>query len=163
MAYIVTSEGRQFTVDIRNAEQGMTATVDGARLDVAVVHTAGNRLVLIVNNEPYSIVLESDRCVAVNGEAYDVEVIDERVQRLAGRSGAGPEKKEATLKAIMPGLVVEINVTPGEMVRAGDGLLIVEAMKMQNELKAGRDGRVKNIHVRPGQTVNTGDTLVTLE
>lgn len=163
MAHIVRSEGRQFKVDIERSEHGDVATVDGARLDIAVVHAAGNRFVLTVNNEPFAIIIESDRRVSVNGETYEVEVLDERRQRLARPAGNGLTREALTLKAIMPGLVVEVSVAPGDEVRAGDGLLVVEAMKMQNELKAVREGRVKRIHVEPGQTVNTGDTLVTLE
>jgi pyruvate carboxylase subunit B len=63
----------------------------------------------------------------------------------------------------MPGLVVRVLVEPGDVVRAGQGVVIVEAMKMENELKAPADGTVARIDVQPGKTVEKGTTLVTLE
>ncbi|MBE0432213.1 biotin/lipoyl-binding protein [candidate division WOR-3 bacterium] len=163
MAYLVRTDGREFKVDIRNAEEGLVTSVNGERIDVAIIHAAGNRLMLIVNNEPFSIILESDRRIIVNAETYDVDLIDERIPRLMSAGTGAVQKREVALKAVMPGLVVEVNVKPGDTVRAGAGLLVVEAMKMQNELKSSRDGCVKIIHVQPGQTVNTGDTLITIE
>lgn len=163
MAYLVRTDGREFRVDINNAGRELVISVNGERIDVAIVHAAGDRLMLIVDNEPFSIILESDRRIIVNTETYDVDVIDERIARLTSAGTAAVQKREVALKAVMPGLVVEVNVRPGDTVRAGAGLLVVEAMKMQNELKASRDGCVKTIHVKPGQTVNTGDALITIE
>ena len=63
----------------------------------------------------------------------------------------------------MPGIVREVRVAPGDPVAAGDALLILEAMKMENEIRAALDGVVKTVHVAGDQTVNKGDPLVTLE
>ena len=62
----------------------------------------------------------------------------------------------------MPGLVVRVEVTVGQVVKVGEGLVVVEAMKMENELRATRPGVVETIHVTPGQTVAKGASLVTL-
>jgi biotin carboxyl carrier protein len=98
------------------------------------------------------------------GERAEVEVIDERtqeIQALTGRrrgGGAG-----GVLRAPMPGLVVRVEVTEGQQVAAGTGLVVVEAMKMENELRAVRAGVVAKVHVRAGTAVEKGAVLVTLE
>jgi pyruvate carboxylase subunit B len=65
--------------------------------------------------------------------------------------------------ALMPGLIIEIAVKEGDSVKKGQGLLIIEAMKMQNELKSPKDGIVKKIIVKKGQTVNNNDKLIVIE
>jgi pyruvate carboxylase len=100
----------------------------------------------------------------LDGVRADVEVLDrgeEAIRRARQASGrvAGPRP----LKAPMPGLVVRVEVAPGDEVRAGQGLVIVEAMKMENELKAEAPGRVKAVHVVPGVAVEKDAVLVEFE
>ena len=102
--------------------------------------------------------------LAFDGARVDVLVMDERtrVARAAGRSGAAAAGS-GTLKAPRPGLVVRVLVAEGDEVTAGQGLVVVEAMKMENELKAGRSGRVAKVHVARGARVEKGSTLLELE
>lgn len=97
----------------------------------------------------------------INGQAHEVELRDPRAYSAAAGSGAdgGP----FTLKAQMPGKVVQVLVEPGAEVQAEQGLLVIEAMKMQNEIRAPRDGRVVSINVAPGDSVETGRALAVLE
>ena len=76
-----------------------------------------------------------------------------------GAAGGGGQ----VLKAPMPGRVVLVEVSPGQTVRPGDGLVILEAMKMENEFKAAVAGTVKEVRVEAGQAVNPGDVLVVIE
>jgi biotin carboxyl carrier protein len=62
----------------------------------------------------------------------------------------------------MPGNIMKVNVNPGDAVKAGDVLCVLEAMKMENDIKAAQDGTVASVHVQKGATVNTGDLLVSL-
>ena len=82
-----------------------------------------------------------------------------------GRAGSGSASRsgQATLKAPMPGKVVRILVAEGDIVEAGQGLAVVEAMKMQNEMKAPRAGVVKSIKAREGATVTAGEALMVIE
>ena len=82
-----------------------------------------------------------------------------------GRPGSGTASRggQATLKAPMPGKVVRILVAEGDIVEAGQGLVVVEAMKMQNEMKAPRAGVVKSIKAREGATVTAGEALMVIE
>ena len=100
----------------------------------------------------------------LDGFRFEVEALDERaraIRELSKTSSAptGP----APLLAPMPGLVVRVTVTPGDEVRAGQGLVVMEAMKMENELRAVAAGRVKAVPAQPGMAVEKGALLVELE
>ena len=102
--------------------------------------------------------------LGVVGERVEVDVVDERtrqIQALTGQRATPPSG--GVVKAPMPGLVLRVEVQEGQRVEAGAGLVVVEAMKMENELRAGRPGVVARVHVKPGQTVDRGVPLVTLE
>jgi biotin carboxyl carrier protein len=104
----------------------------------------------------YSIVLE--------GVAYPVKVETERQHRLATlapRSNAA--SGEVSIKSPMPGLVTIVRVQEGDTVNQGDRLVVLEAMKMENELRAPRAGMIKTINVKPGQTVEQNKVLVVIE
>lgn len=100
----------------------------------------------------------------INGEPVSVEVKDE-LQLLLDKMSGGAKKKSASgdVRAPMPGLVVKISVSVGESVKKGQGLLILEAMKMQNEIKSPADGVVKEILVAEKQAVEKNHILVKLE
>ena len=99
--------------------------------------------------------------VTVNGFRYEIEVRDPRrwSRKDAARAGEGVQ----TLAAPMPGKVVRVLVSPGDTVEAGQGLLVVEAMKMQNEMKATRAGRILTVTAKEGATVTAGEILATIE
>jgi pyruvate carboxylase subunit B len=99
----------------------------------------------------------------LDGYRYEVEALDERTRAIrdlsaASNVAAGP----APLLAPMPGLVVRVNVEPGAEVRAGQPLVVMEAMKMENELRSPADGTVKSVAARVGQAVEKGALLVEL-
>ena len=96
----------------------------------------------------------------VDGHRFEIEVHDPR--RWSGRSSHPGGDAVQTVAAPMPGKVVRVLVAPGVTVESGQGLLVVEAMKMQNELKAARAGRVISVTVREGATVTAGEVLATI-
>lgn len=100
--------------------------------------------------------------VQTGGRSFDIKLIDPK--RLRG-SGRGSEHGDgaAEIRTAMPGKVVRLLLENGAEVKKGDGVIVVEAMKMQNELKAPKDGIVKNIKVKEGTTVAAGDVLVVIE
>jgi biotin carboxyl carrier protein len=100
--------------------------------------------------------------VRVGIHSYQVHLFDPKRLRGAG-AGAGHEAGRAQVHAPMPGKVVRVLVEQGQEVEAGDGLVVVEAMKMQNELKSPKAGTVAELHARPGATVNAGDVLAVVE
>ena len=104
--------------------------------------------------------------VVVAGWRFEVEVEDARFADLRDRATADPTSAAhhgpVTVRAIIPGRVVSVAVAPGDTVTAGQRLLAVEAMKMENELRAPRDGVVERLEVSVGQTVELGDALVVI-
>ena len=100
--------------------------------------------------------------VSVGAREYGVRLADPKHLRGAG-SGGGEQGGRAQVKAPMPGKVVRVLVEAGQAVEAGQGLVVVEAMKMQNELKSPKSGTVAELRAEPGSTVNAGDVLVVVE
>jgi len=100
----------------------------------------------------------------LDGWRFEVEALDERTQAIRDLSGvaAGPSGP-APLKAPMPGLIVRVSVQVGDQVQAGQGIVVMEAMKMENELRATAAGRVKSVLAIPGTAVEKGALLVELE
>jgi biotin carboxyl carrier protein len=98
--------------------------------------------------------------VVIDGFRFEVDVRDPRrfSRKASGRRGEGVQ----TILAPMPGKVVRVLVSAGEAVEAGQGLLVVEAMKMQNEMKAGRAGTVLSVSTKEGATVTAGEVLATI-
>ena len=163
MGYIIKIEDKEFKGDITKAGNNFKVLLDGREFQVEVAQSDEDKLTLIINNKPYQIFLDSDYTLNINGELYNFEVIDEQVAKVLKSGTEVGHKKEAVLTTPMPGLVIEVEVKEGDSVKKGQGLLIIEAMKMQNEFKSPRDGIVKKIMVQKGQTVNSKDTLVVIE
>ena len=148
---------------------GGAVRVDGETLDAHLAAVPGTPLYhLLLGGDSWTVASQplegiGQWALGVVGERVDVEVVDERTQAiraLTGRKG-GPSAG-GVVRAPMPGLVVRVPVTEGQRVAAGTGLVVVEAMKMENELKAVHAGVVEKVHVTPGSVVEKGAPLVTL-
>ena len=111
--------------------------------------------------------------ITVNGVAYDVQVEElgaDAVAAAPAAAKAAPAPKAAPktvgagekVAAPMPGTIVSVNVSDGQAVKKGDVLVVLEAMKMENEIKAPKDGTITGISVNKGESVDTGATLVTI-
>lgn len=102
--------------------------------------------------------------VLFDGQEYSAKVEDQRQRMLRSIGGGAKEHGAAlSLKAPMPGLVVKIEVKVGDEVKRGQGIVVVEAMKMENEVRAPGNGTVKEIRVKERQVVEKGEVLVVLE
>ena len=162
MKYIVTVAGREIEVDI----EGDQVRVGGRSLAAALRPVPGTPLRhLLVGGHPSTLVIEGNGrghwTIGVRGERWDVEAVDERTRHIRSLTGAGTsDRGAAALKAPMPGLVVRILAEPGQAVSQGAGVVVLEAMKMENELKASADAKVKAVRVRPGEPVEKGQVLV---
>jgi biotin carboxyl carrier protein len=111
--------------------------------------------------EVHTIGAQNGLSVETGGRRFTVEVRDPRNASRQSRAATGSGRQR--ISAPMPGKVVRLLVREGDTVDIGQGLIVVEAMKMQNEMKASRAGRVVEVCVRDGDTVTAGDTLVVLE
>jgi biotin carboxyl carrier protein len=163
--YIVTVAGREIDVDI----DGDQVRVGERTYSAALQRVPGTPLRhLLVDGRPSTLVIEGNGrgqwTIGVRGERWDVEAVDERTRHIRSLTGAvAGDRGAAPLKAPMPGLVVRILAEPGQGVTHGAGVVVLEAMKMENELKAPADARVKAVRVRPGEPVEKGQVLVEFE
>ncbi|MFN0181460.1 MAG: biotin/lipoyl-containing protein [Gemmatimonadales bacterium] len=163
MKYVVTIAGEAIDVEV----DGERVTVAGVEHNAVLLNVAGTPVRnLLLDGASWLVPMEAAGrgkwLVQRRGERYEVEVVDERtryIQSLVGE-GKGPAGP-TTLKAPMPGLVVKIHVVPGQEVVAGIGVVVLEAMKMENELKAPGPAVVDQVLVTPGQAVEKGAPLVT--
>ena len=162
----VTENGQQRQIEIDDA----ASTVDWRRIGGALASgTGAGRYSLLVNQRSYEVVvrrLEADEEggqryeVLIAGRPYIVRLEDERERALANLAGGAHESGDASVKAPMPGLVVNIPVALGDAVERGQTVAVLEAMKMENDLSSPRSGVVKEIKVSQGQAVNQGQPLV---
>ncbi|UCG93114.1 MAG: biotin/lipoyl-binding protein [candidate division WOR-3 bacterium] len=163
MAYIVKIDDKEFKIDIKREGGKFIVFLDNKEIPIEVVRSdTASQFTLIIDKKPHDVVFDADNLVSVDGEEFSTEVYDEQVQKLLKKTPQVGEKKELTVTAPMPGLVIEVEVAEGDVVKAGQGLVIVEAMKMQNEMKSPGDGVVKKILVQKGQAVNSRDVLVVI-
>jgi biotin carboxyl carrier protein len=119
---------------------------------------------ILLDGRPYEARVEHSgdlAIVTVRGERFEIRIADPRRWRRASQSGAGAGPQ--LVRAPMPGKVVRLLVAQGDTVEAGQGVAVVEAMKMQNELKAQRGGSVASIAVAEGALVSGGDTLMVID
>ncbi len=163
MAYIIRIADKEYKGDISRAGASFHILLDGKEVMAEIANLDKDKLTLIVENKPYQIFLDGENQLVISGESYSFEIIDEQVAKILKSGPEAVHKKEVTVTAPMPGLVIEVEVNEGDVVKKGQGLLIIEAMKMQNEFRAPRDGVVKKIMVQKGQTVNSKDALVVIE
>ena len=165
MRYFVSIGDREFLVDLTVSPP----TVDGRPVEAELGGAAGSPFRhLLADGRSVALVTEpGDRRgrwrLSLGGERVAVEAVDERTRAIREMSGQAADETASTIAAPMPGLVVRIDVAVGDQVRAGQGVIVVEAMKMENELKAPGDGTVAEIRVSPGQTVEKGAVLIVFE
>ena len=165
MRYYVTVEGRTIEVDLR----GDTPVVDGVAMPAELTRIPETPTRhLLADGASHTLVARRngrhDWDIHLDGERYAMEVVDERTRAIREMTGQGAEAAgPKPVRAPMPGLVVRVNVEPGDRVSPGDSVVIIEAMKMENDLKAESAGRVSRVAVEAGQPVDKGAVLVELE
>ncbi len=116
---------------------------------------------VLLNDRSFLVFRGSSKEVWVNGRLLSMEVFDPRDLRPGQGSAANRGRQE--IAASMPGKVVRLLVSAGDTVEEGQGLVVVEAMKMQNEMKSPKAGRVVEVRARPDATVGAGEILVVVE
>lgn len=153
---VVSTDGERTFVSIRG--ESIPATLRPLGPHRSLVRL-GDRWV-----EIFAHVRSGEGKLVVGGRQYVVSIEDERARQLAALTrGAGGAAGKVEVKAPMPGLIVSIQAEVGQVVKRGERLVVLQAMKMENELTSPRDGRVVAVHAEEAQTVEQGFVLVTLE
>ena len=164
MKYVAISEDREILIEILDEHH---ITVDGVDYEIDFESVSEQTVYsLLANNYSYeALVYESEEgwLVLLHGSQYVLQVEDERERRLRASLGGGPpENVDFHLRAPMPGLIVTVPVSEGQMVEKGDVLVVLESMKMQNQLKSPRSGKVSRVQIKPGDSVEQRDTLLSV-
>jgi len=144
-AYRVRIDGAEQTIDVRDVPGGMSLLIGGANHEVSLARDKDEYDVLVANRRFRFGLLSEDR--------------HRRAMARGGREVTG----RRDVKASMPGKVIHVLVKVGDKVEPKQGLLVIEAMKMENEIKSQGAGEVKELHVEPGQAVESGEVLIVLE
>lgn len=181
MTYISTVDGKAYTIDVGEENHQSDIRIDGVAQSIdwhqiaPLAATAkeqsgvGGRYSLLIAGKSYEVFAcrvnkpgeKGYRYeIQVAGQRFEVDVEDEREKALTGSIQAAHEHGEAMVRAPMPGLVLGLPLEPGASVARGQTVVILEAMKMENDLASPIPGTVKEVRVSKGQTVNQGDVLV---
>lgn len=182
MAYISTVNNQAYTIDTGENSDRRDITINGTKQRIDWRHIAplaadargqtgtGGRYSLLIGDKSYEVfarrIVKPDEKdgttyeVQVAGQRFEVHVEDEREKALAGSIKGAHETGEAMVRAPMPGLVLGIPFGVGASVERGQTVVILEAMKMENDLGSPITGTIKEVRVNKGQTVNQGDVLV---
>lgn len=158
-------------VSLKFVDGTALAEVDGRRYELEVRPLASGEYLLVRGSNVYKCRVEPNRpplsaggsfAVVVRGQSFAVSVIDPKRLR-SGQGSSAQHTGAAEIVSPMPGKIVRVLVEPGTHVEAGAGVVVVEAMKMQNEMKAPKAGVVVSINAEEGATVNSGDVLAVIE
>lgn len=162
MKYTVEVEGRQYLIEF----DGETVRVDGSpvRLDVRQIGDL-QLYSLLIGDESFEVSVEDDGhaqySVILSGELYSVNVRSE--ESLSGARGGPSKGADGVIRAPMPGLVATVSVVAGQAVEAGQTLVVLESMKMENPLQAPGPGTVAEVHVSAGDAVEKNQPVVTMK
>jgi biotin carboxyl carrier protein len=139
-------DGREYILDVSQPEPGVYLIKDGSTVSEATVTQTS----------------QGGSNVHLRGREHQIAIIDPKRLRTGG-GAHGVASGKAEIKTAMPGKVVRIIAAVGDTVQKGDGVIVVEAMKMQNEMKSPKDGTIVEIKAAEGDTVGAGDVLVVIE
>ena len=164
MIFDIAIDGKNYRLDLNRADGRWSCRLDGREVEIDPVLARPEVLSLRIGNQAYEV-----KCERVGGEThlwvgsarFAAEVRDPR--SLRGRARALDDHGPKKLTASMPGKIVRVLVRQGDEVEAGSSVLVVEAMKMQNEIKSPKKGTIQRILVSEGAAVNAGDVLAIVE
>ena len=155
-------------IEINREGEIVFATIDGRKYELEASEPEPNVFLLKNEGKIYEVFVSPQQSanetlqIKVKNQSFEINLVDPK--RLRGGSGETESADGvAEIKTAMPGKIVRVLVEKGAEIQKGEGVIIVEAMKMQNEMKSPRDGIVKEIRAEMGATVNAGDVLAVIE
>jgi biotin carboxyl carrier protein len=164
MKFTIELNGKARAVELSRGEAGFSCSIDGKPVDADIAEISSGTYSVLIGGQSLEVRVTPGPDaldVSVSGREYSLTVRDPREWRRKHHGAAASEGRQQVV-APMPGKVVRILTKAGEKIEAGQGVVVVEAMKMQNEVRAPKSGIVEKIFVAEGQSVNTGDALATI-
>ncbi len=167
--YMVNVSGKEFDIELEYRSEKYYATINGDEIEISSFILGESRSILLIGGRSLEVDVRSNgydsrKTVFMKGQEIAVDIEDYHLAKLrktAGMAAGGAVEK--TVKAPMPGLILDVKVAIGDKIAKGQSVFIVEAMKMENIVKSPADGVVKEISVENGNSVEKGDTLLELE
>ena len=162
-------------VKVGNSVYPVSYAKDGDLLKIAIagreylvdaVSPSGNSLSLLINNQSYDVIVDGGQdsfSIVIEGETFQVDFFDPRARKPLDGQGHARQAGEQTILAPMAGQIIKVSVNKGDLVKDGEGLVVLEAMKMENELKSRGAGEVREIFVSKGDVVTPGQRLLLIE
>jgi len=167
MAFIGKLGEQTYTVEIEEVEKSLyRVAVDGNEFLVDGRKTAASNYSLIVGNRSFEVdvdISEDEYRVLVDGRSYHIHLVDERRIRLGGVQSGIELRGRQEVSVRMPGKVIAVLGAERDRVEKGQGLVIVEAMKMENEVRSPMAGEIKAVRVKADEALEAGDILVVIE
>ncbi|HZE68581.1 MAG TPA: biotin/lipoyl-containing protein [Pyrinomonadaceae bacterium] len=165
MKLIAELAGTEHGLIIKIEQQKVFAEIHGRNYEVEIRERNENHYLLLEGTRVFDCRVEQTRekfTVHLDRNEYSIRIIDPK-RLSSAQSGSRHDHGAVEIIAPMPGKVVRVLVEAGAAVKAGSSILVVEAMKMQNELKTPKTGTVVSVNAEPGATVNAGDVLAVIE
>ena len=162
MRYSISIDGRAYAVEISEVEGGWRCRLNGRDLPVDFAQLNARAASILLDGKSYEVRCETSGTISINNRQYNVSVEDPRSwqgRRRRELDQAGPQR----LSSSMPGKVVRVLSREGDAIEAGQGIIVVDAMKMQNEIKSPKAGTLLKLLVREGANVNAGEVLAIVE
>ena len=169
MRYLVHVGETEFDIDIEYRSEKYYARINGKDVEISANKLGDSRSIMLMNGLSFEVDVRSDgydaeKSVFVLGQEIPVEIENYNLAQLKKTAGmSSVSKMETTLRAPMPGMILDVKVARGDVVKKGDPLVIIEAMKMENIIKATGDGTIKAISVTAGKSVEKDDTILEFE
>lgn len=163
MRFAATLDDRTHRVEVSETAGRFSVTIGEEVWEVDARFAAQGICSLLIGGVSYVADVKEENgwfLVDVGGETYQIRVEEETRYVIRTRGGVESAERGLTLVAPMPGKVVRVDVTVGQAVKPGDSLLVIEAMKMENEFRAAAAGTVREVRAQAGQAVNAGDVLI---
>lgn len=162
MIYTIVAGGKTRTLELKRTENGWSFRLDGRDIILDAERIDRDTLSLLRNGESFAVRRVPGQGIFVRGRRYEISVRDRRSWRVRQRATRGEQGAESLI-ATMPGKVVRLLAREGEKVRPNQGIVVVEAMKMQNEIRSPKAGVLKRLLAEPGMNVNAGEVLAIVE
>lgn len=165
MDYEFSVDGTAHRISLEHTEGKVVATLNGNRLELDVQQVSSQAVSVLVGGKSYlaHVARQGEKILVAIGTHHFCLKEPEQESSLTRVKESLPEQAEETVKAPMPGLVIKVNVSEGNDVNPGDGLIVVEAMKMEHEMRASFKAIVEKVHVKAGQQVDAFQPLVELK
>ncbi len=167
MAFIAKLGDQNYTVEIEEIGKSLyRVSVDGNEILVDGKKTGRSNYSLIINHRSFEVdvdIADTEYRVLVDGRTYHIDLMDERRMRVGGFQSGIQLQGRQHISVPMAGKVIAVLVNEGDHIEKGQGLVIVEAMKMENEVRSPIQAEVKEVKVKAGQAVESGELLLVVE